>query len=381
MADLVKTTPRQIEPEVRTEATPSAEDLLQARADIQASPALKNLFLEGLTPAELSRRLSVELAKRWPEGDPQEAAKFLADEYAQIGPEGVFLISTETGRIAAIIREDDIRQPAPVPREGSTELAQPLPQIRPDLEAAIVTWFHDQGREQKVMEALAARGHQTPLLREMGDPRLLVASRKGRRHIVESLGRQDPQALLEAAGGTSGMFLRLFEFSEPPPEKTLVRISGTLMSKTVMGVQDILTTNLHHNRPATIRAVLVQGWVREIARRLSLKALEVRGLQGTIDVLTAKSLPGTFWVASPDLVRGLRGVDPRISILPVEGAATLLIEGPLGYLKIPPAFETQNFEAFARWEAHATLSFDLWVDLSKVRAFLVEGVEVEAQVL
>lgn len=377
MTDALSKLEQQIEPVVVSTADPDRIDLLQARADVQSSPRLQALFREGLPPNELASRLAAELQKIWPEGDPSDAAQFLADEYNQIGPQGIQLINTETGRIAAIIREEDIYQPAMVPREGGG-MATPLKRIRPDLEAAIITWFHDKDREKRIVEALAERGHPTPLLRDMGDPRLLVATRRGRKHIVDSLGRIAPQVLLEAAGGTSGQFLRFFEFGSAPEENTLTHLMGTVTSRTTMGIADALTTNLHHNRPATLQGALVQGWVREIARVLANAPEET---VGTIDVRTARELPGSFFVAPPDMVRPFRRISPRVSVLPVETDKVIAVEGKLGYLKVPEAFKTFSREIFDRWEAGSALDYEMWVDLSCVRAYAVEGVDIMAQVL
>ncbi len=377
MSDKLSKVEQQIEPVVISRANPDRLDLLQARANVQSNEQLRALFKEGLPAPELASRLAEELAKIWPDGDPAEAARFLADEYEQIGAQGIQLINTETGRIAAIIREEDLYQPAMLPREGGRE-AQPLMRIRPDLESAIVTWFHDKGREERVLQALAERGHQTELLKEMGDPRLLVATRRGRKHIVEAISKVELKVLLEAAGGTSGEFLRFFQYGDPPEGHQLTHLSGTVTSKSSMGIVDATTTNLHHNRPATLQGALVQGWVREIAKVL---ALEAREIHGVIDVTKDRSLPGRFWVASPDMVRPFRTMDGKVSILPVELETAVTVEAPLGYLKVPKAFEMFSRELFDRWETGTVLDFEAWVDLKKVRAYTVLGVDRTAQVL
>jgi hypothetical protein len=381
MTDELSKLEPQIEPLVVSRADPDRADLLQARADVQSHPHLQELFRQKLP--HLASRLADELRKMWPHGDPTDAAQFLADEYDQIGPRGIQIINTETGRIAAILSEEDLYQPAMVPREGGGQ-ARPLMRIRPDLESAIVTWFHDKDREERVLQVLAERGHQTELLKEMGDPRLLVATRRGRKHIVDELSKLEPQVLLEAAGGTSGAFLRLFQFGEPPEGHGLTRLAGTALSKSSMGVSDMTTTNLHHNRPATLQGALVQGWVRIIAETLVLAAREP---QGVIDVTRDSKLPGNFWIVHPDTVRSFRALDGRAVVLPVavrylDGLPTAItVEAPLGYLKVPKAFEALSREIFDRWETGAELDFEVWVDLEKVRAYTVVGIDPTVQVL
>jgi hypothetical protein len=384
---------RQIEPVVVSEANPDPRDLLDVRAEVQSTPRIQEVFRKAFDEKWSAERLTDLLTTeirilRQDDSDPTEAARFLADEFTQIGPAGVHLISTTTGRIAAIIREEDIYQPAPVPREGTSIMAQPLPRIRPDLETAIVTWFHDKGREERILETLAARGHQTALMREMGDPRLLVATKKGRRHIVNSLAKIDPKLLLESAGGRAGTFLRQFtilEGSEDPPDN-FVLITGDVSAKSIMGVQDPLTTNLHHNRPAALRAALVGGWIRHLALILSQRVhRSVQGDRPVLDLLDRNlKVPGGFWVAPPDFVRPLVARSPKVEVFPVEGSEPFsfeLLQQKMGYLRIPREFGALSQDFFDRWETSAHLHFDMWVDFSRIWAFELHGVDLFTQVL
>lgn len=389
MADLSnsETALQGFEPKVLTKANPEPVDLLQARADVQSQPAIRELFIlsqtEGWTADQLADRVTTALAKIWPYGDPTEAVQYLVDEYLQFGSEGVFMVSKDTGQVIAIIREEDIYQPAPVPREGGG-MATPLKRIRPDLEGAIVTYIHDHGREQKILEGLAAKGYQTQLLREMGDPRLLVATKRGRKHIVDQLATHDPKDLLGATGGTSGAFLRFFKIldsaAEDAVDYSLCPLRGSVVSRSTMGIHDPLTTNLHHNRSATLQGALVQGWVRGIAGVLAKAAHELQDPQN-IDVQDLKDQKFDFWIASPDLVRPLLAAHPKAMVMPVEGAPTIAITGQLGYLFLPPEFRAGSREIFDRWETVTEVAYSMRVDLKKIRSFVVDGVETPTQVL
>lgn len=376
--------PKKLSPQVLSKANPSRTDLLQARSDVQNNPELQALFRQSKAESWPRERLvdfvTTKLHGMWQEGDPAEAAQYLVDEYDQLG-EGIHLVSTETGKVSVVLSEDDIYDPPPVPRENG-EMAQPLARIRPHIESAIVTWFHDQGREAQILKALSERGHQTALLREMGDPRLLVATRQGRQHIVDSFGRLDPRTLLEAAGGTSAAFLRCFTLVEDIPafNDPLHYVKGKVEARSRMGVQDPTTTNLHHNRPAVMAAALVQGWVREIAKEVS-RAASTRLIAETLSIDKASKLPSGLWVAPPDLVRPFRRINPNVTVLPVEGAEPITIEGKIGFLKVPPEFRAKNFEAFDRWEALTQLDFEMWLDLRAVRAHMVLGYAPQVQVL
>lgn len=367
-------------PTVLTKAQPKCLDLLRARAYLQRSEGPKELFKqareENWSADTLASRLGPLVSEVVPEAVCEEVGRYLADEYTQLG-DGIFIISTETGKITGIIREEDIYLPSPVPREGSNALAQPTPKLRPDIEAAIIFQGFESERETRILTTLAAKGHQTDLLRDMGDPRLLVATRNGRRAIVESLAVFDPKTLLEACGGTSAAFLQCFTLvTETPDILGLEYIKGSVQSKSVMGVQDPTTTNLHHNRAGTLRGALVQGWVREIAGALSRAG---ERFAKALNVAELGRIPGV-WVASPHLVRPMREKYPNLAVLPVS-CPTFCVTKNAGYLRVPPAFETLSTEMFDRWEASAYLDYELWYDPAALRYFKLEGINETPQVL
>lgn len=377
-----------VAPEVTTLARPSADYLLQARADVQASDEFKALFAEAReqrhTSEWLADNLAIRLSASWGAEhfhDALEAARYLADEFEQLG-EGIHLVSTTTGRVLACIDEDDVWYPAPVPRE-SGGMAQPLPRIRPDLEGFITQWHFETNRERRITALLGERGHQTALLREEGDPRLLTATRAGRKAIVAGLTENDPKELLSQAGGTTGAFLRHFDLmSEDPvdPGPLTALTQAQAISRSTMGIQDPTTHNLHYNRAANLRVLLPQGWVREIARHLSLEArrkFQPEALH--LDMLREGVLDAEMWVASPETLREIRQriIQP---VMPVEGAATMGLQGKVGALVIG-GFQTGSHEMFDRWEVAAPLEYRLWVDWTKVKALKITGVAPYTEVV
>lgn len=379
---------QRIEPQVVSRAKPSADWLKDARALLNRNESLRSYVrqarADGLDAASAVDGLSIRLNELWGGQRAQEAyevAQYLWDEQSQLG-EGYYITSTETGKVVASLSERDIYQPAPVPREGGG-MAVPLPRIRPDIEAALTCWAFDAGREAQMLQKLAERAHQTALLREEGDPRMLVATRAGRHHIVDQFSKFDPRILLRAAGGTSGAFLSMFELRTHDPEDTtgLHLVEGTVYSKTVMGVQDMTTVNLHHNRAASLQGALVQGWVREVARHLSRAASnnvnepeEIRQLDLKKDHFGGSNV----WVSPPEAVRYLRRAEPNLSVLPVPSADLMGLLPSAGVLVVPREFAASSHEMFDRWEAHSTLTFRLWVDWSKVRLLRLSGVEHQA---
>lgn len=381
-------TAQRLVPVVISEARPEAGYLRDARALLNRDESLRTFVQEarasGMNTEAAVDGLSIRLNAFWNGAHAQEAyevARYLWDEQDQLG-DGVYLASNETGLVVAALSDEDIYQPSPVPRENGA-LALPLPRLRPELETAITCWAAEKGREERVLQALAVRAHQTDLLREEGDPRLLVATRSGRRHIVAEMAKTDPKTLLQFAGGTAGIFLHHFELRAQDPEASsgLTLLEGTCYSTSVMGVQDPLTTNLSHNRPASLRGAMVQGWVREVARQMAQAAFRLDPAPEEIPQmsLTKEHLGrADFWVSPPEAVRYLRRADPNLAIMPVSCSQPIGLVGRLGALVVPEAFDVSSREMFDRWEASSGLSFRLWVDWTRVQRLALSGIELQA---
>lgn len=383
---------QKFEPRVISTAKPEADWLLQARRDINSDESLRDFFRrareEGRDSDWIADNISVRLAGRWGSDrffDALEAATYLADEYLQLG-EGIHIVSTETGKITATLSESDIYQPAPVPRE-SGGLAVPLPRIRPDLEGLLTTWSFERGREEQLTEALALRANQTDLLREEGDPRLRIATRSGRSEIVREIAEDTPRSLLERAGGSAAAFLRHFEIrtAAPDPSEGLEEVHGVASAQSRMGIQDPLTTNLHHNRQGILRGVFAQAWAREMARRLSVEAHQ-RGSVPPVpsDQIGLSDFSGTdMWVVSPDALQLVRELsEKQVTLMPVEGAYPLgLSNRRVGVLVLPESFSAESRELFNRWETAAILEFSLWVDWSAIRVLRISDVPLEPEVV
>jgi hypothetical protein len=382
---------QRLDPQVETKAQPQRDWLLQARADINSDTDLQQIFrearAEGRSPESVADAVSSYLTAKWGGhgSEAYEAALYLANEHDQLG-EGVHLVSTETGRVTLTLAEKDIWQPPDVPREGGG-MVKPLPRIRPDLESLVVTWTFDQVREQHIVQALAARGHQTDLLRQEGDPRLLVATRAGRRQIVQGIVGHTPKALLEATGGTAAAFLRHLDLRTTEPVGTALQaLSGVVTARSKMTIADQTTVNLHHNRARTLQGALAQGWVRDIARRLSLAVQARSSAVGEIDAheLRAEHLGDVawFWVAPPELVSVIQELRPNCTILPSDGAALIgFLKPKVGALVVPEEFAAEHHERFDQWEVATHLPYQLWVDWDAFKYLPVGGLEYQGYVV
>lgn len=371
---------QRVSPEVLTRSAPQAEDLLQARADVQSNPHIKDLFKrskeENWDREGTIDKVATAMAKIWPFGDPTEAVSYLVDEFNQLEP-GIYLTDRKTGKVIAILQEDDIYQPAMVPREGGG-MAKPLRRIKPELEAAIYLHLHDTDRESEILATLTSKVVQTDLVKDNGDFRLLVATRNGRKHVVASLSQQPPKDLLEAAGGATGIFLSKFEL-EHSDRQDLETLTGRAKAKSSLKIQDQTTLNTQFHQIGGIQASLTNSWIRDMARELSLHVhskQEVRPFQ-----LEGRPNLGDFLIVPPELVRVVKKLSPKTCVLPVEGAKPISLQGSLGYLSVPEAFLARNFDAFDRWEVYADLEFTLKYDARLAFPFILLGVEPEVQVL
>lgn len=379
-----------LEPRVTSLAKPSVQNLLQARAEVQRDAATKQLFLDAKEqghPTEwLVDQLASRLAGLWDGNLPeaQEAARYLADEFTQLG-EGILIVSTETGKAIAKLDESDLYTPAPVPRE-SGNFAEPLPRIEPGMEAMIVSWGLEKSREERVEALLAQRANQTALLREEGDRRLWIATRKGRARMAGALADDHPKTLLERAGGTSGAFLKHFDLALDPPEGAEGGRTYRLEATMALRVQDPLTSNLQYDRLGSMRGVVAQSWIRELGKQLARDAVRVdHPVVWQSNKLTLEQIKqaAETWVASPEVMLRFFEVTPgkAPTIMPVDGSATLGLKGKVGTIVVPETCHVQNREVFGRWEVHASLEIQVFIDWSKTLPVDVQGLAYVAQVL
>jgi len=380
-----------LNPVVESKANTTAADLLQARADITHSTRIRKIFMtakdQGKSPEEVADAVGSALAGLWGAEratEAYEAALYLADEHAQIEP-GVCLVSQDTGKVLIVLRPEDIETPAPVPREGTGRLAQPLPRIRPDIEAFVTSWQFDFQREAAVCSELVARGHQTTFLREAGDPAHLVVTRDGRREIAKRYAGHTPKELLEALGGASWAFLRHLDLGVLDPEKA--RPEGVLVKRArghiLTPVQDIRAFNLKYDVPRGLRTSLSNGWVREIAR-------EVARLGSTAwannEVIKADELGpehfgdmALFWITPPELAGRVLQAKPGVSVLVVEGAPLVgFQQAKVGELLLPDVFDVMSQELFDKWTVTSDLTYALRINTDHLKYIPVTGVVYDA---
>lgn len=376
-----------LEPKVDSLAKPSSDWLLQGRAEVQRNADLQDLFREKDKSVEwVADMVAARLAGLWNGniGDASQVARYLVDEHRQLG-EGVYLVSNETGLVLAKLSEEDIYQPPPVPRTNGN-LAMPLPRVHPGTEALIVSHLFEKGREERLTAILAERAEQTALLREEGDRRLWIATRKGRAQLAQSLGENHPKRLLELAGGTAGAFLSHFDLALTPPEGVQGRVLHVSTSSTLR-VNDPLTTNLNYDRLGSLRGILAQGWVRDLAKQISIErhlSIPLGGHPINIDDVTPAMIRRCeLYVMDPEVMLAFLKKEPRGNMyLPANGAYTIGFSGKVGTLVIPDTFDLQSREISGRWEVSGDLNVEVYIpDWTVLNAIHVQGVAFQGEVV
>lgn len=356
-------------PDVITSAQPDGKLLLRVRAKIQSNRALADVFASSQTADEIVDRLTPLLRELFPfdHDDIADAARYLADEYAQVGT-GILLISHETGRAIGRITEDDLYQPPPVPREDGQMVQRPMKML-PQVEGFLIQWNFDRVREQEIRADIERRLPRTELVAEEGDRRLLFYTGEGRKQLVEML-RQSLPTLLQKSP-----LAKAFKVVDETPEGLQPGLKCKAFARVSLPMVDIRYRNVMNDPLSMAEALVLSRWTCEIGRVLSLDA-EREGVErrpyGPVQ-------GAEMWVASPPVAWRLRsGFDseptyyPKANVLTVDGAVTTAIIGDgdnHGHIVVNPrSIEMRSREIFDRWEIAATVEFTLYVDWTKVRA-------------
>ncbi len=356
------------DPPVNTLTAPAPKILLAARRAVQLDPVAQQILLqsrqEGWGQEETVDRLSRALLSLL-ESDPrqiEDAARYLVEENAQLG-DGILIVSAETGKAIAKVSEEDIWQPPPIPREDGTSITPP-PRLKPEIEGAITVWAFNQGREAEIESALVQRLPQTELLRQEGDRRLRLITRRGRKQIVEDLREALPQALPGSTSGIVREFLSHFEFRGEPPQGLQPLPLCTSWGNVSVPLQDLKSFNRCWDVFTFGRSVIANQWGKQIAKSVSEAAHKV-----IPPVLCNKEdLPSDlFWIAGPELYVTFGRKGRRM--LPVEALPTGLKRGIVGAVTVG-AFEFQYRDVIAdRLEISARIECQVWVDFSQIRTF------------
>lgn len=381
-------------PEVNSLARPASGPLLAARHLVGRNEALKAAFSQSRKeqwPAEqLAEHIEPLLTENL-EGTPEQiaqVARYLADEYEQIG-DAVLVCSSVTGKAFARITDEDFIQPADRPRDDGRMITPPK-QLRPDLHGFLVKWVFDEEREHKLVQALAERHHSTELQRQEGDRRLLPVTRAGRAELTENLRAALP-TLLRADGGAASLFFRWFDILlEPPQDSALWPVEQhTASYRITTPLADLKSMNLHYDVLGGSLARVGSGWARDIAETLAHEAEDKASVRATIQWPEGGfppevfAFPADLWLGPPEFCKALTATGCNVLWMPVEGIRPMGFQGKVGAL-VPMEFDCKSREIFDRWETKATVTYQLWVDWTRIASFEFLGMpqpEVQAEIV
>lgn len=364
-------------PEVSTLARPEPGPLLAARHEIARNTGIREIFSQARREKwptdKLVYHLTPELGLKLI-GTPEQidsVARYLADEYEQIG-DAVLVCSSVTGKAFARISDEDFIQPAPRPRDDGRMITPPK-ELRPDLHGFLVQWVFDEEREKRITEALALRIHQTELQKQEGDPRLLPLTRAGRSMLVNTL-REALPTLLRASLGPGRAFLDRFAIlDEPPKDAELSLIEKRFACYFVeSSLADPTTFNLKYDRLQAMFAQVRAGWVRDFALNLAIEAQTHAAVQVTLQWNPAEpmhdvlNLPQDLWVCDPCFMKYFGFAECQEAIpFPVAGSPFVGLQGKVGAI-VPKSYRCESREVFDRWETAAEVKYELYVDWHRI---------------
>lgn len=387
MSDLARSNQHhRVEIQVETTARPESGLLQIARQKVQQESRLTDLFKDSKSSgSKIDRRVLADLLQEVvPASDPldvQEVAIYLADEYEQIG-DGILLISSKTGKAVARLRDEDFYHANMVPREHGTMVDRGV-KLRPEVEAFIVQWIFDSDRDEELKAKVLSRTHQTGLVRETGDPRLLSVTKHGRQTIVERVQDRLPQ-VFEQVSGVARAFFDFFPLQDEGVALEGEEIIVEGAAKVRRGVQDPLTHNLRYDHVGATLALTATSWVRSCGTAL-LTAAKQRPRDGKsfeVEELLSHFEHG-MWIAEPNLARVLQ--DAGLRVLPAPGPENLALHlsRPCGSVVVAKkSFQTTSLEVHDRWTVQTLMSASLrvqWDELAvvPVSGSFVTGVGVE----
>jgi hypothetical protein len=363
-------------PKVTTLARPSSNVLIAARFEVQRNERLRNLF-EGYkgfpeeeSVATLARQAAQILAEKLQgsEAEIQEAARFLADEYMQMG-DSLLVISTTTGLPVAKLTEKDIWQPPPTTREDGRLVPQ-RPRMRPELEGFLVRWHFERDREKALVEELSARLATTQALTENGDRRLAAITREGRATLADELRAQLPTLLPDAQSTLARQFMRSFSFEEGDAAGGYRGFTAVARTHTL--IADHKARNLKFDTMNVMRAKIATDWAREIARTVSHIAHD--HLNVDLVKFAEYRADGAMWiVGDPNEFQALLTTfGPQGKFL-VEGALTTVLAASIGQMVLKN-FDLKHRVLHDRWEFAATVEYDVWLNFNAIAALKFTGI-------
>lgn len=344
--------------EVQTLAKPDPFSLMAVRHELQRHPGIFAKFREAKEESWSTEKLVEEVVPelhkivKGTEAQIVEAVKYLADEYVQTDGANL-LIDEETGEAIAILREEDYYEPPPVVRE-SGNIVHRGKQIRPGILANLFRWKHESKREKQIHAELEKRAKEAGLLR----PNLEIATRKGRKSVVEDVRESLPTVFPRRLSGSARVFVQRFDVEETDRE-TLNWYVAEAVVKTP--IADPLAANLHFAYAPRVLAIIGQQWARQMAWKVAEQASKAEGIEKrsfpATELTASRLVSSSVWIA-PSTEAVTLG-ECALDVLAInEGVPCVGLSGKVGTIYVNPhVYEVESLEISDRWEIHARIQY------------------------
>ena len=350
--------------------SPSLEGLRVARTLIKGDDALQGLFRQAHEEERdvewLADNLAVRLSARQGGEDFAEAmlvARSLADEFFANKDKPLSIVDVATGRVLGRYSEEDVYQPAMVPRE-SGNMAVPLPRLRPELEAALVLGEHDRAREQVGLVQIQAKAHQTELLKAEGDARLDYATQAGRQRILDAIPELLRARLLEdSLSLTLFRQLSLTQIASIVSVREIDAVAEEVTDEALLefSLKDLATYNLKSSFSEAVLNSILGTMARNLGRRYMERAVLKGTIASTLEALASR--PCLPRIVPAEICVALKRIGlTRLVPVPAWGP---IVEVSEPSVKIVPSFKTmqiQQVEFHDRWVIRVQLPLSLYWD-------------------
>ena len=274
--------------------------LVSARQLIASNERLRALFQEACDEQWLADNLSVRLGAMHSTenfADVKDVSLYLAHEFFANKSNPIVVADRSTGSAVVHLPVDAIWQPGPVPRE-SGGLAEPMPRLRPDIEAALIQTHHDRAREHREIIHRSEAGYlarDMKILSSVGRNDLIECAVKG---AMKSFGNALAKHLYGAVVLGDGM--------QPM----------TLTASASMRIPDLRSLNLHFRFERWLTHVMTTGWVQSVANAIVEKATAEPSLSKWVGMETDTVL----WIGDLDRIRyAIDRVPNSVAFLHGEG--------------------------------------------------------------
>lgn len=292
-----------------------------------------------------------------------EAARYIADEFVNLGSDVIVVTDKSTGKQLATFGEEAIWLPPMTTRE-SGNIVQPLPRLHPEIESKLIADIHKQEHENDIMLEKSTSLVQTQLQKDESDSRLAIYTKEGRKSLIDWLrqrivGERSIYAMLRHIfGGT----LAIGPLADVEGQDVEIELEGKIK------IEDLKSINSNFDFCAAMERSLAVSMVHQIVRNMTKRASST----STVLVRELEPIKPKIWIVPDTQYTAIKphlGSSPVVivntpSVLAVSDVALSLIPHELGESLL--SFELEHFVLFKYrvvcsmfWKPENILRFDV----------------------